>query len=109
MGCSSQSVGKLFGKSGTPVVAIILQGLAALLIAISGTYGEILNFEVTVDFIFFGMTAAALLILRRRGIGSDAGIFPGAGPPFPAILFALFCAAIRGSAGPAFPRNTPVA
>src|SRR6266487_2662925 len=32
------SVGKLFGKSGTPVVAIILQGLAALLIAISGTY-----------------------------------------------------------------------
>src|SRR5207247_1560041 len=68
------SVGKLFGKSGTPVVAIILQGLAALLIAISGTYGEILNFEVTVDFIFFGMTAAALLILRRRGIGSDAVI-----------------------------------
>src|SRR5437763_3995393 len=44
-----KSVGKLFGKSGTPVVAIVLQGLAAIIIALSGTYGEILHFEVTVD------------------------------------------------------------
>ncbi len=88
------SVGKLFGKSGAPVVAIILQGLVALLIAISGTYGEILNFEVTVDFIFFGMTAAALLILRRRGIGSDAVIYRVPGHPFTTILFVLSCVGI---------------
>jgi len=103
------SVGKLFGKSGTPVVAIILQGLAALLIAISGTYGEILNFEVTVDFIFFGMTAAALLILRRRGIGSDAVIYRVPGHPFTTILFVLSCAAIVVSAVLASPRNTAIA
>src|SRR5437868_15428378 len=65
-----KSVGKVFGKSGAPVVAISLQGLAAIAIACSGTYGEILNFEVTVDFIFFGMTAAALFILRWRDIGT---------------------------------------
>jgi basic amino acid/polyamine antiporter, APA family len=103
------SVGKLFGKSGTPVVAIILQGLAALLIAISGTYGEILNFEVTVDFIFFGMTAAALLILRRRGIGSDAVIYWVPGHPFTTILFVLSCAAIVASAVLASPRNSAIA
>ena len=103
------SVGKLFGKSGTPVVAIILQGLAALLIAISGTYGEILNFEVTVDFIFFGMTAAALLILRWRGIGSDAVIYRVPGHPFTTILFVLSCAAIVVSAVLASPRNTAIA
>ena len=103
------SVGKLFGKSGTPVVAIILQGLAALLIAISGTYGEILNFEVTVDFIFFGMTAAALLILRRRGIGSDAVIYRMPGHPFTTILFVLSCAAIVVSAVLASPRNSAIA
>jgi len=56
------SVGKLFGKSEAPVVAILLQGFAAIVIACSGTYGEILNFEVTVDFIFFGMTATSLFI-----------------------------------------------
>src|SRR5204863_3695544 len=66
-----KSVGKVFGKSGAPVVAISLQGLAAIAIACSGTYGEILNFEVTVDFIFFGMTAAALFVLRRRRTKSD--------------------------------------
>ncbi len=103
------SVGKLFGKSGTPVVAIILQGLAALLIAISGTYGEIPNFEVTVDFIFFGMTAAALLILRRRGIGSDAVIYRVPGHPFTTILFVLSCAAIVVSAVLASPRNSAIA
>jgi len=103
------SVGKLFGKSGAPVVAIILQGLAALLIAISGTYGEILNFEVTVDFIFFGMTAAALLILRRRGIGSDAVIYRVPGHPFTTILFVLSCVGIVVSAVLASPRNSAIA
>src|SRR5437870_10630742 len=103
------SVGKVFGRWGTPVVAIILQGLAALLIAISGTYGEILNFEVTVDFIFFGMTAAALLILRRRGIGSDAVIYRVPGHPFTTILFVLSCAAIVVSAVLASPRNSAIA
>ena len=103
------SVGKLFGKSGAPVVAIVLQGLAALLIAISGTYGEILNFEVTVDFIFFGMTAAALLILRRRGIGSDAVIYRVPGHPFTTILFVLSCVGIVVSAVLASPRNSAIA
>ncbi len=103
------SVGKLFGKSGAPVVAIILQGLVALLIAISGTYGEILNFEVTVDFIFFGMTAAALLILRRRGIGSDAVIYRVPGHPFTTILFVLSCVGIVVSAVLASPRNSAIA
>src|SRR5881296_715065 len=103
------SVGKVFGKSGAPVVAIVLQGLAAIIIAISGTYGEILNFEVTVDFIFFGMTAAAVLILRRRGIGSDAVIYRVPGHPFTTILFVLSCAAIVVSAVLASPRNSAIA
>src|SRR5437773_834403 len=75
------SVGKVFGRWGAPVVAIVLQGLAAIVIACSGTYGEILNFEVTVDFIFFGMTAAALFILRRRNIGLARNIYRAPGHP----------------------------
>jgi basic amino acid/polyamine antiporter, APA family len=103
------SVGKLFGRSGAPVIAIVLQGLTALLIAISGTYGEILNFEVTVDFIFFGMTAAALFILRRRGVGSDAVIYRVPGHPFTTMLFVLSCAGIVASAIIASPRNSAIA
>jgi APA family basic amino acid/polyamine antiporter len=102
-------VGKLFGKSEAPVVAIILQGLAAIAIACSGTYGEILNFEVTVDFIFFGMTAAALFILRRRQIGSDSVTYRVPGHPFTTMLFVLSCAAIVLSAIIASPRNSVIA
>jgi APA family basic amino acid/polyamine antiporter len=103
------SVGKLFGKAEAPVIAIILQGFAAIVIACSGTYGEILNFEVTVDFIFFGMTAASLLILRRRRIGSDSVTYRVPGHPFTTILFVLSCAAIVLSAIIASPRNSTIA
>jgi APA family basic amino acid/polyamine antiporter len=104
-----KSVGKLAGETGAPVVAIVLQGLAAVIIALSGTYGDILNFEVTVDFIFFGMTAAALFILRRRGVGSDAVIYRVPGHPFTTMLFVLSCAGIVASAIIASPRNSAIA
>src|SRR5262249_20647735 len=104
-----KSVGKLFGKSGAPVVAIVLQGLAAIIIACSGTYGQILNFEVTVDFIFFGMTAAALFMLRRRGIGSETVTTRVPGHPFTTMLFVLSCAGIVVSAVIASPRNGAIA
>ncbi len=103
------SVGKLFGKSEAPVLAIILQGFAAIVIACSGTYGEILNFEVTVDFIFFGMTAASLFILRRDQIGSDTVTYRVPGHPFTTMLFVLSCAAIVFSAIIASPRNSGIA
>jgi basic amino acid/polyamine antiporter, APA family len=104
-----RSVGKLFGKSEAPVIAIIVQGLAAIIIACSGTYGEILNFEVTVDFIFFGMTALALFVLRRRQIGSDTATCRVPGYPFTTMLFVLSCAGIVISAIIASPRNSAIA
>jgi len=91
------------------VVAIILQGVAATIIACSGTYGEILNFAVTVDFIFFGMTAASLFILRRSHVGSDPAIYRVPGHPFTTILFVLSCAGIVGSAILASPANSAIA
>jgi basic amino acid/polyamine antiporter, APA family len=104
-----ESVGKLSRRSGAPVVAIFLQGVAATIIACSGKYGQILNFEVTVDFISFGMTAATLFILRHRHTGSDAGIYHAPGHPFTTILFVLSCAGIVGSAIAAAPGNSAIA
>jgi basic amino acid/polyamine antiporter, APA family len=103
------SVGKLSQRSRAPVVAIMLQGVAAIVIACSGTYGEILNFEVTVDFIFFAMTAASLFILRRRQIGSDTVTYRVPGHPFTTILFVLSCVGIVGSAIVASPPNSAIA
>ena len=104
-----KSVGRLSRHTRAPVVAIILQGVAATIIACSGTYGEILNFAITVDFIFFGVTAASLFILRRRQVGSDAAIYRVPGYPFTTILFVLSCAGIVGSAIVASPANSAIA
>jgi basic amino acid/polyamine antiporter, APA family len=90
-------------------VAISLQGLAAIAIACSGTYGEILNFEVTVDFIFFGMTAAALFILRWRDLGEVRFVYRAPGHPFTTALFVLSCTGIVVSAVIASPRNSAIA
>jgi APA family basic amino acid/polyamine antiporter len=103
------SIGKLSPRSRAPVVAIVLQGLAAIVIACSGTYGEILNFEVTVDFIFFAMTGASLFILRRRQIEPHAAIYRVPGHPFTTSLFVLACLGIVGSAIAASPVNSAVA
>ena len=104
-----ESVGKLSRRSRAPVVAIVLQGLAAIAIACSGTYGEILNFAITVDFIFFGVTAASLFILRRRQVGSDTAVYRVPGHPFTTILFVLSCAGIVVSAIVASPANSAIA
>ena len=49
-----------------PVVAVALQGALAVLIAVSGKYEQILNYVVSVDFIWFGLTAACVFIFRNR-------------------------------------------
>ena len=64
-----RSVAKVKRATRVPVVAIVLQGVAAAVIALSGTFGQILSYVVSVDFIFFGLTGAALFVFRRRDPG----------------------------------------
>ena len=59
-------VGRLSARTGAPVVAIVLQGVFATAIALLGKYEQILNYEVSVDFISFALTAASLFVFRAR-------------------------------------------
>jgi APA family basic amino acid/polyamine antiporter len=61
-----KSVGWLHPRSRVPVVAIALQGLLAIIIALSGKYEDILNYVVSVDFIAFGLTGTCIFVFRRR-------------------------------------------
>jgi APA family basic amino acid/polyamine antiporter len=61
-----KAVGRLSERTRVPVVAIILQGAWAALVAMTGRYEQILNYVVTIDVLFFGLTGAALFIFRRR-------------------------------------------
>ena len=61
-----KAVGRLSERTRVPVVAIILQGAWAAIVAMTGRYEQILNYVVTIDVLFFGLTGAALFIFRRR-------------------------------------------
>ncbi|HMF57424.1 MAG TPA: amino acid permease [Pyrinomonadaceae bacterium] len=65
-----KSVAWLNPRTRVPVLAIAIQGALAIVIALSGRYEQILNYVVSVDFIWFGLTAASLFIFRRRATES---------------------------------------
>lgn len=88
-----RSVAKVSATTRVPVVAIALQGVAAAVIALSGTFGQILNYVVSVDFIFFGLTGAALFVFRRRNPDQQVP-FKAPGHPFTSGFFVLACWAV---------------
>jgi APA family basic amino acid/polyamine antiporter len=81
-------VAAIHPKSRVPVLAIAFQGLVASIIAATGTYQQILSYVVSVDFIFFALTGAALFIFRRRG---DAAAFRAPGHPVTTAFFVIAC------------------
>jgi APA family basic amino acid/polyamine antiporter len=68
-----KSVGRLHPKTQVPILAIVIQGLLAIVIALSGRYEQILNYVVSVDFIFFGATALCIFVFRRRAVAQPLG------------------------------------
>jgi len=55
-------------RTHVPVIAIAVQGAAAVAIALAGPerYNLILNWVTSIDYIFFGFAALAIFIFRRR-------------------------------------------
>lgn len=55
-------------RTHVPVIAIAVQGAAAVAIALAGPerYNLILNWVTSIDYVFFGFSALAIFIFRRR-------------------------------------------
>jgi basic amino acid/polyamine antiporter, APA family len=104
-----KSVGWLSPSSGVPVVAIVLQGLTAAVIAVAGAYEHILSYVVAIDFISFGLTAASLFVFRRRSESSPStGIYLTPGHPYSTALFVLAAAGIVISTVVSSPANSAI-
>ena len=86
-----RSVAWVHPRTRVPVIAIALQGVWAILIALTGTYAQVVNYVVAMDSLFFGLTAVCLLLLRRRNTAS----FPAStdyrvpGHPWTTLLFII--------------------
>ena len=85
-----RSVARVNATTRVPMVAIALQGVAAAIIAVSGTFGQILSYVVSVDFLFFGLTGLALFVFRGRDADERAS-FKVPGHPFTTGFYILAC------------------
>ena len=76
-------------KTHAPVVAIALQGVWAIVIALTGTYAQVVNYVVAMDCIFFGLTAVCLFVFRRRAYAESTAApdFRVPGHPWTTLLF----------------------
>jgi APA family basic amino acid/polyamine antiporter len=107
-----RGVAKLNPRSRVPVTAIVLQGVWAAIIALTGKYDQILNYVVSLDALFFGLTGASLLIFRareRRGAEPQptAGMrVPG--HPVTTLMFVLACLGLSLNTIIHFPQNAGI-
>jgi APA family basic amino acid/polyamine antiporter len=77
------SVARLNPRTRTPTMGIWIQMVWAVALALSGTYGQLLDWVIFGDWIFFGMIVATLFVYRRR----DVGLATPGSPAVPAAAF----------------------
>lgn len=102
-----RSVARISRRTRVPVVAIVLQSIWTMVIALSGRYEQILNYVVSMDFIFFGLTASTLFVFRRCA----ATALPQTrtpGHPWTTALFVVVCWLVVANTIYRYPANTLV-
>ena len=100
---------RLHPRFRTPVAAIAAQGAWAALLLVVGSYGQLLDYVTFADWIFFGLTAASLVVLRRRDAAAprragDAG-FRAPLYPWSVVAFVLAAAFVVAGAVASNPAN----
>jgi len=86
-------------RTRAPVIAIVLQGVIAIIISLSGRYDQILNYVTCVDYVFFGLSAIALIVFRNRDARDPSApqpIFRMPGHPVTTVLFLVIAWAVVG-------------
>jgi len=92
-----------------PALAIILQAVWTGVLALSGSYEQILSYVISTNFLFFGLSAASLFVWRgREGRGAAAAADGFRAPWHPWItgLFILACAGVVACSFWAYPVNS---
>jgi APA family basic amino acid/polyamine antiporter len=81
--------------SRAPAAAIVLLAVWAGVLAVSGTYSQILSYVIAMNFLFFAVSASCLFVLRKRD-GDKAHEYASVFHPWSTALFIAACAVIVG-------------
>ena len=100
-------------RARVPAFAIALQGALAIVITLSGRYEQILNYVISVDVIFFALTAATVFVFRRRvraglTFNRSEATFRVPGHPFTTLFFIAACAGVAFSTVYRYPHNSAI-
>ena len=99
---------RLHPRYHTPTGGIVIQAVWAIALVLSGTYGQLLDYVVFGDWIFFGLIVATLFGYRRRdrvGISVTQQTYRVPGYPLLPALFVAVAAFVVASAVWSNPRN----
>jgi len=108
------ALARLHPRFRTPAAAIVFQGLWGILLTLSGTYGQLLDYVVFGDWIFFGLVVSTLFVYRRRegppgrGAATLGGTYRAWGYPWTPLLFVLAAAYVVASSVASNPRNAAI-
>ncbi len=100
-----RSLAALHPRYATPVRAIVVQAVWTIVLILIGNIGMLVNGVVFADWIFFGLGAASLFILRRRD-RAEAITFRTPGYPIVPGFFVLAAIIAVGSAIASYPRES---
>ena len=96
----------------TPAAAIAALAGCAIVLTLTGTFGQLVDYVTFGDWIFFGLTVAGLFIYRRREQGAGSGeqrvTFRVPGYPVTPALFVLAAAFVVYSAIRSNPVNAAI-
>jgi len=81
------SMGRVHPRFKTPSHALVLQGFWASTLVVLGSFDQLTDMLIFASFIFYGLGAFGLFLLRRRKVGSSPFLVPTIIP----ILYTLFC------------------
>jgi APA family basic amino acid/polyamine antiporter len=98
-------------RTRVPVLAILLQSVWTMVIALSGRYEQILNYVVSMDFLFFGLTATTIFVFRRhvaRGAMNAAPGYHVPGHPVTTVAFVAICWWVVANTIYRYPQNSLV-
>lgn len=84
---------RLHPRFRTPVFALWFQTAISVALLSTNTYDQLLSYVVFADWLFFGLTAGALLIVRRRD-PAPAGAALAPGHPYTTLAFVLVAAGV---------------
>jgi basic amino acid/polyamine antiporter, APA family len=99
---------RLHPRYHTPTGGIVIQAVWAIALVLSGTYGQLLDYVVFGDWIFFGLIVATVFGYRRRdaaGTSETPRTYRVPGYPLLPALFVLTAAFVVASAIWSNPRN----